>query len=83
MSRFYQWRLTKYELYRLFVRCGFYVHCIKPVDKSQGATRLLNKYSMLLLRCKVYHLVKFMLAKILTRDYVCHMLLGIGQKAAR
>lgn len=79
--RFYQWRLTKSELRKEFELGGFRVLEIVTINKWQGLRRMVKHDLHIDPTSRLLHrIVQILLYPFVSKDYVAHMLMGVGQK---
>lgn len=78
--RFYQWRLTKPELQREFELNGFKVLKIEAINKWTGLHRAIKYDLHIDLSSKLHRLLQRLLYPFVSKDYVAHMIMGVGQK---
>ncbi|KPL08059.1 hypothetical protein AMJ85_08960 [candidate division BRC1 bacterium SM23_51] len=78
--RFYQWRLTKSELRRELELGGFKVLEIVAVNKWQGLRRMVKHELHVDPTSKRHRIMQVLLYPFVSKDYVAHMLMGVGQK---
>lgn len=76
--RFYQWRLTRDELRDQFTSAGFEVLSVLPVSKRHGVVRYLHHRFGWEEESLAQRMSAWAFSPWLSRDYVCHMLMGIG-----
>jgi SAM-dependent methyltransferase len=76
--RFYQWRLTKSELWREFELNGFRTLRVEPIHKMQGVQRMVSHVLGIDRRSWLYKPVVALLCPFVSKNYVAHMILGIG-----
>ncbi len=78
--RFYQWRLTKPELQREFELSGFKVLKIEAIDKRHGLYRAIKHDLCMEPGTKAHKIMQRLLYPFVPKNYVAHMIMGIGQK---
>jgi ubiquinone/menaquinone biosynthesis C-methylase UbiE len=78
--RFYQWRLTRFELMQELVMHGFKTLSIMPIQKSEGLSRFAYHTFGIKPGTRIHCLAQTMLGFFVTRNYVAHMLMAIGQR---
>jgi len=78
--RFYQWRLSKPELIREFEINGFKCLEVVPVHKFNGLSRAVNHDLHVKYGSKQHAILTRLLYPFYSKDYVSHMLMGIGMK---
>jgi len=78
--RFYQWRLTKPELEREFEINGFKALRVEAIDKWRGLHRAVKHALHIEPGSKIHRIMQELLYPFVPKDYVAHMLMGVGQK---
>jgi len=78
--RFYQWRLTRLELKQEFEMHGFGLISISPIDKEEGLSRFAKHAFGAQPGTRIHHILKMLLGLLVTRNFVSHMLMGVGRK---
>ncbi|RJQ27207.1 class I SAM-dependent methyltransferase [Candidatus Parcubacteria bacterium] len=78
--RFYQYRLTKIELKREFEINGFKCLKVEPIAKKNGIIRMLNDVFNIKPSSKLCKITTRLLIPLVPKDYISHMILGIGYK---
>lgn len=78
--RFYQWRLTRPELWRELAMRGFKVHHIHPIYKGDGLSRMLQLDFKLERGTIAYRLLLRLFKKIIPASWVAHMILAVAKK---
>jgi len=78
--RFYQYRLTKPELKREYEINGFKCLNIIAIEKRHGLFRMITQDTNIDPGSWIYRIVMRLLYPLISKNYVAHMLLGIGQK---
>lgn len=82
LLRFYQWRLTKYELQRELELNGFRPLKVQPIHKLEGIHRMVE-HDVGIPRTSLLHKVAVALFyPFVSTNYVGHMILGIGRRSA-
>jgi SAM-dependent methyltransferase len=78
--RFYQWRLTRPELWRELAMRGFKVHHIHSIHKGEGLSRMLQLDLKLERSTLAYRLLFRLFKKIIPASWVAHMILAVAKK---
>lgn len=78
--RFYQWRLTKPELQREFELNGFKILKVEAIAKEHGLYRAIKHDLGIEPGTKLHKKMMSLLYPFVPKDYVAHMIMGIGQK---
>lgn len=78
--RFYQWRLTKQELRREFEINGFRFIEVKAIRKITGIRRMIKHELKIDYQSPLHKLLERLLCRLVPKDYVSHMILGVGIK---
>jgi SAM-dependent methyltransferase len=81
--RFYQWRLTKPEFQREFEASGFEMLTIEPVHKKHGVFRMVKNDLKTNPRSGLGKFLQKSLMPFIPKNYVSHMILGVGQKTLK
>lgn len=78
--RFYQWRLTKDDLQKLYQSSGFSFEHWEPIYKAVGLRRAIKFYTGLD-RTSPFHLaIKALLYPLLPKEFIAHMQIAVGRK---
>lgn len=78
--RFYQWRLTKEELRRELEIHGFATLRIEAIHNDTGLHRAVKHDLRLEPGSLAYRVAYRLLYPLVPKDYVAHMVMGVGQK---
>jgi len=78
LMRFYQWRLTKYELRRELELNGFRTLLVKPIHKMQGLHRMVEHDLGITRQSPLHKVAVALLYPFAPSSYAAHMILGIG-----
>jgi len=80
--RFYQWRLTRAELWRELELNGFRAVQVVPIYRLHGIHRAV-KHDLGIRPGTLWHkLAVALLYPLLSSNYIAHMILGVGRRAA-
>ena len=78
--RFYQWRLTRFELKQELEMQGFKTLSIKPIHKDEGLSRFAHHSFGTEPGTRIHFMLQKLLGFFVTRNYVAHMLMAVGQR---
>ena len=78
--RFYQWRLTKSEFQREFEINGFKALRVEAINKWQGLHRAVTHDLHIDPGSRFHRILQVFLYPLVPKDYVAHMIMGIGQR---
>lgn len=78
--RFYQWRLTRFELARELEIGGFEVQEIHPIHKRQGVLRSLHHEFGLPYEWVLTKVLSIILASFIPASFISHMVLAVARK---
>lgn len=78
--RFYQWRLTRFELKRELEMHGFKAINITPIHKDEGLSRFAHHTFGTKPGTRIHFLTQTLLGLFVTRNYAAHMLMAIGRR---
>jgi SAM-dependent methyltransferase len=78
--RFYQWRLTRPELWREISMRAFKVYHIHSIHKGDGLSRMLQLDLKLERGTLAYRLLLRLFKKIMPASWVAHMILAVAKK---
>lgn len=78
--RFYQWRLTRAELFREFELGGFECLEVKPFSYSVGLNRAVRHDLGINPRAGLGKLIRKSLSLVIPKSWVAHMIVGVGRR---
>jgi SAM-dependent methyltransferase len=78
--RFYQWRLTKPELWRELEMRGFKVHHVYAIHRKEGVRRMLPLDFKLEPGTLAYRFLLRLFSRILPASLVAHMIMAVAEK---